>query len=44
MNMNSQDWDTVVLRKKQPTGAALKDEAAVNAVRGASVPSRVRGC
>ncbi|KAG2449251.1 hypothetical protein HYH02_005996 [Chlamydomonas schloesseri] len=39
MNMNSQDWDTVVLRKKQPTGAALKDEAAVNAARrqGAAV-------
>ncbi|KAG2436302.1 hypothetical protein HXX76_006613 [Chlamydomonas incerta] len=39
MNMNSQDWDTVVLRKKQPTGAALKDAAAVNAARrqGAAV-------
>lgn len=33
MNMGGgQDWDTVVLRKKQPSGAALRDEAAVNAV------------
>jgi hypothetical protein len=26
------DWETVVIRKKQPSNADLKDEAAVNAV------------
>lgn len=34
-----QDWDTVVIRKKKPTSAQLKDESAVNAARrtGAAV-------
>jgi hypothetical protein len=33
MNMGGgQDWDTVVIRKKKPTTAQLKDESAVNAV------------
>jgi hypothetical protein len=33
MNMsNGQDWDQVVLRKKKPTNAQLKDESAVNQV------------
>jgi len=32
-----QDWDTVVIRKKKPTSAALKDESAVNAARRAGV-------
>lgn len=33
MNMGGgQDWDTVVIRKKKPTSATLKDESAVNAV------------
>jgi putative transcription factor len=31
--MQGQDWDTVVLRKKKPSTAALKDEGAVNAAR-----------
>jgi hypothetical protein len=40
MNMNGgQDWDTVVIRKKKPTTAQLKDESAVNAVGdGAHLP------
>jgi putative transcription factor len=38
MNMNGgQDWDTVVIRKKKPTSASLKDESAVNAARRAGV-------
>lgn len=37
MNLNGQDWDTVVIRKKQPTSAQLKDEGAVNAARRAGV-------
>jgi hypothetical protein len=39
MNPNHQDWDTVVIRKKAPSTAALKDEGAVNAARrtGAAV-------
>jgi putative transcription factor len=31
--MGGQDWDTVVLRKKKPTSAQMKDEGAVNAAR-----------
>ncbi|GLC42269.1 multiprotein-bridging factor 1 [Pleodorina starrii] len=44
MNMNGQDWDQVVIRKKQPSGAALKDEAAVNAARrqGAAVDTTTK--
>lgn len=30
---SGQDWDQVVIRKKAPTNASLKDEAAVNAAR-----------
>jgi putative transcription factor len=38
MNMGGgQDWDTVVIRKKKPTSATLKDESAVNAARRAGV-------
>jgi putative transcription factor len=39
MNPNHQDWDTVIIRKKAPSQAALKDEGAVNAARrtGAAV-------
>lgn len=33
--MQGQDWDTVVIRKKAPTAAQSKDEAAVNAARRA---------
>eukprot|EP00775_Hariotina_reticulata_P004498 gene4498-4751_t len=33
MNLQGQDWDTVVIRKKKPSTAALKDEGAVNAAR-----------
>lgn len=33
MHMGGQDWDTVVLRKKKPTAAQMKDEGAVNAAR-----------
>jgi hypothetical protein len=32
MNLNGQDWDSVVIRKKKPTSSQLKDESAVNAV------------
>jgi hypothetical protein len=32
MNLNGQDWNEVVIRKKKPTSGQLKDEAAVNAV------------
>lgn len=32
-----QDWDTVIIRKKQPTSAQAKDEAAVNAARRSGV-------
>jgi hypothetical protein len=40
MNMNGgQDWDTVVIRKKKPTSATLKDEGAVNAVSAQSPPA-----
>ena len=36
MNMNgNQDWNPVVIRKRAPSGADLKDEAAVNAARRA---------
>jgi hypothetical protein len=39
MNMNGgQDWDTVVIRKKKPTTAQLKDESAVNAVSDGAHP------
>jgi putative transcription factor len=31
--MSNQDWDTVVLRKKAPTNAMMKDESAVNQAR-----------
>ena len=37
MNLNGQDWDSVVIRKKKPTSAQLKDESAVNAVRSLAV-------
>ncbi|MEW5299275.1 MAG: hypothetical protein WDW38_003370 [Sanguina aurantia] len=33
MNLNGQDWDTVVLRKKAQSSAALKDNGAINAAR-----------
>ncbi|KAL6749340.1 DNA binding helix-turn helix protein [Haematococcus lacustris] len=35
--MNAQDWEPVVIRKKQLTNSDLKDEAAVNAARRAGV-------
>eukprot|EP00879_Flechtneria_rotunda_P000544 GHRR01000650.1.p1 GENE.GHRR01000650.1~~GHRR01000650.1.p1 ORF type:complete len:144 (+),score=37.19 GHRR01000650.1:189-620(+) len=37
MNLNGQDWDTVVIRKKAPSTSQLKDEGAVNAARRAGV-------
>ncbi|KAL6744790.1 DNA binding helix-turn helix protein [Haematococcus lacustris] len=37
MQMNAQDWEPVVIRKKQLTNSDLKDEAAVNAARRAGV-------
>lgn len=33
MNLQGQDWDTVVIRKKAPSGSAAKDKDAINAVR-----------
>lgn len=33
MNLQGQDWDTVVVRKKAPSGSAAKDKDAINAVR-----------
>lgn len=35
MNSNQQDWNPVVIRKRPPTAAQMKDEAAVNAARRA---------
>lgn len=37
MNLNGQDWDTVIIRKRQPTNSQLKDEASVNAARRSGV-------
>lgn len=38
MNLGTgQDWNPVVIRKKQPTNSDLKDESAVNAARRAGV-------
>jgi len=33
MNLQGQDWDTVVIRKKAPSGSAAKDKDAINAAR-----------
>ncbi|CAD7700214.1 unnamed protein product [Ostreobium quekettii] len=38
MNLQGQDWDTVVIRKKTPKGSEAKSSAAVNQARRAGGP------
>ncbi len=34
MNLQGQDWNPVVIKKRTPTAAQMKDESTVNAVGG----------
>ncbi|CAD7700311.1 unnamed protein product [Ostreobium quekettii] len=38
MNLQGQDWDTVVIRKKTPKGAEAKSSAAINQARRTGGP------